>query len=175
MDYIMDYPPSLIDRIQQDQEEALTALALPEPPSLSVPAIRELSHRKLLAATPDAIDTITKVMRTGSKKDRLEASKTILDRSPATEQTVSIGGESLPSEILKPLMDVFASFARAALVPLQTQSPLPLTNDASDVIVTVIKEPSNAQSKDPVLVPKKTNLTPKKTSRVRHPRTRLED
>jgi hypothetical protein len=139
----MDYPASLIQRIQSDTDDALDKLAQPEPPSLSVPTIRELSHRKLLAATPEAIDTITSVMRTGSKKDRLEAGKVILAKSPATEETMTIGGESLPSEILKPLMDVFAGFAKAALSNLPP-APIPEAPEAS---YSIIKENSSVAPK----------------------------
>lgn len=145
-------PSSLLSRLRSDESSLYSDLAT-SPLSSSISSAKTLATRKLLAATPEAIDTTLLVMRCGADKERLAAASLILAKSPATAENSSSSEASLPPALLATLSSALSSLASAfsSLVP-QAESAssdalrAPLdSSPATDVSVTIEEDPVKSE------------------------------
>lgn len=110
----MDYSNSLLLRLEED-EATLSSSLSSAPSSSSIPLARDLATRKILAATPSAIDTLVEVSRSGDDKSRVAAASKLLSYSSAVDNVQNGMTATLPAEALTSIVSALSSFARAAL------------------------------------------------------------
>ena len=110
----MEYPASLLAKLAADTDSLHSSLSSGAAVSSTAPT-RDLATRKLLASTPEAIDTLRNLMNTGDDKVRLGAASKLLDKSPAVDQTPTAAVAALPPEALSSILETLSSFAKAAL------------------------------------------------------------
>jgi hypothetical protein len=143
-------PSSLLSRLRSDESSLYSDLAT-SPLSSSISSAKTLATRKLLAATPEAIDTTLLVMRCGADKERLAAASLILAKSPATAENSSSSEASLPPALLATLSLALSSLASAfsSLVPPSASPDAlrapPDSSPATDVSVTIEEDPVKSE------------------------------
>lgn len=112
----MPYPASLLEKLSKDTDNLDLELSREVEASASIPAAKDLARRRLLAATPRAIQTLETLMESGEEKVKLGAASKILDKSPATETEMgSAGSGSIPAEAMASLISSLSTFAQAAI------------------------------------------------------------
>ena len=145
-------PPSLLSRLRSDENSLYSDLAS-SPLSSSISSAKTLATRKLLAATPEAIDTTVLVMRCGADKERLAAASLILSKSPATADASTSSEASLPPALLATLSSALASLASAFASLSPSQSPSQSTDElrspseilAPEIITTILEDPVKSE------------------------------
>ena len=112
----MPYPASLLEKLSKDASSLDLELSRDNEASASIPIAKDLARRRLLAATPRAIQTLETLMESGEEKVKLGAASKILDKSPATETEMgSAGSGAIPAEAMASLISSLSTFAQAAI------------------------------------------------------------
>jgi len=112
----LPYPASLLEKLSKDTSSLDLELSRDNEASASIPIAKDIARRRLLAATPRAIQTLETLMESGEEKVKLGAASKILDKSPATETEMSSAGSgAIPAEAMASLISSLSTFAQAAI------------------------------------------------------------
>jgi hypothetical protein len=128
-------PPALVSRLAKQEKEVSLSLATPLPALDSKQPAKDLADRTLLSLTPKALSTLDEAMDSGLTKDRIQAAKEVLDRSPATKPTLLESGTALPQLPPEAVTSLFSGLSRlfqgigAAASAASAPEPIPSAQD----------------------------------------------